>query len=133
MSLKNMTLKDTSPTISVTGGADVLFAEDGVQVQNGVHLMVPADTDFMTRRQATFKNRSPVYDPKTGRTTKAKRTASYVVPRVYNGETVYNTVRCEVEVHPSMTDSEITQMLQVGAQMFIDTDTGSFFLRGSLA
>jgi len=41
MGLKNMSIA-TGATISVTGGTAVVFADDGVTIPNGIHLVVPA-------------------------------------------------------------------------------------------
>jgi hypothetical protein len=131
MSLKNMTLA-TGATVSATGGTSLAFADDGITIANGVHLVVPADTTFATRRQATFKYRPPQLDTKTGKYSKDKKSASYVVPKILaDGSIVFNVVRVEREVHPETTAAEAADMNKIGAQMFTDSDTDAYWSTGS--
>jgi len=132
MGLKNMSLLATA-TVSATGGTAQVFADDGQTIQNGVHLIVPADTDYQTRRQATVKYRPPTLDAKTGAYGKDKKSISYAIPLVLSdGRVVFNTIRIEREVHPSLSAATAAEMCNIGAQLLIDADVTSFWATGSL-
>jgi len=133
MGLKNMSLL-ASATVAASGGTAQVFADDGVTIQNGVHLIVPADTDYQTRRQATVKYRQPTLDAKTGVYGKDKKSISYAVPQVLtSGQVVFNTIRIEREVHPSLAAATCVEMNKIGAQLLSDTDLDSFWATGSLS
>jgi hypothetical protein len=133
MSLKNMTLL-SGATLSATGGTSVAFSDDGVSIQNGLHLVVPADADYQTRRQATVKYRPPTLDPKTGVYGKDKKSISLALPMVLtSGQVVFNTVRIEREVHPSLSAADALDLTKMGAQLMFDTDTDNFWTAGALS
>lgn len=133
MALKTMSLLQGA-TVAASGGTALAFADDGAVVPNGLHVIVPADTDFRTRRNVTFKNRASRYDPNSGSYAKGKRSASYQVPTVLdNGTTVFNMVRIEVEVHPEVEAAQIDGLRTIGAQLLVDSDTDSFWTTGSLS
>jgi len=133
MGLKNMSLL-AGGTVSATGGTAQVFADDGITIQNGVHLVVPADADYQTRRSATAKYRAPVVDPKTGTYTKDKKSISYTVPVVLaSGAVVFNVLRIEREVHPSSTAAAAAELNVIGAQLLSDADCTAFWATGSLS
>lgn len=132
MGLKNMSLL-ASATVSASGGTALVFAEDGVTIQNGVHLVVPADADYQTRRQVTAKYRQPTLDPKTGSYSKDKKSISLSKPTVLSdGRVVFNTIRIEREVHPSLSAAECVELNKLGAQMLSDSDLDNFWASGAL-
>jgi len=134
MGLKNMILKAASTGLSVTGGTDFTFCDDGISIANGVHLVVPADTTYTTRRQCTAKYRPPTLDSTTKKYGKDKKSISFVVPKVLaDGTIAYNTIRVEREVHPESTSAEQLELNRVGAQLCFDTDLDNFWSAGSLA
>jgi len=132
MGLKTMSLTSAA-TISVSGGSALAFADDGTLVSNGLHLIVPADADYKTRRSITVKNRPPSYDAKLIRWSKDKKSVTLVVPQVLaDGSTVFNTLRLEREVHPDLAAATATEMNKLGAQLLTDTDLDAFWSTGSL-
>ena len=132
MGLKNMSLL-ASATVSASGGTALVFAEDGVTIQNGVHLVVPADADYQTRRQVTAKYRQPTLDPKTGSYSKDKKSISLSKPTVLSdGRVVFNTIRIEREVHPSLSAADCVELNKLGAQMLSDSDLDNFWASGAL-
>lgn len=135
MGLKNMSLLEhTGTTISATGGPALVFAEDGVTITNGVHLIVPADMSYTTRRQCTAKVKQPNYDPKTGQYSKDKKSLSFAQPVVLSdGRIVYNTIRVEREVHPGLDAVEAAGLNIIGAQLLCDADTANFWATGALS
>lgn len=132
MGLKTMSLLATA-TVAASGGTALVFADDGVTIQNGLHLIIPADTDYQTRRQVTVKYRQPTLDPKTGAYSKDKKSISLALPIVLSdGRVVFNTMRIEREVHPSLTAAQCLELNKLGAQMLIATDVAAFWATGSL-
>lgn len=133
MALKNMSLL-ASATVAASGGSALVFADNGVTIPNGVQVVVPADTDYQTRRQVTFKYRPPTIDPKTGVYGKDKKSSTYVRPRVLTtGQVVFETIRIEREMHPVATAADCVEMNKIGAQLLVDTDTDAFWATGSNA
>lgn len=133
MALKNMSLLSQG-SINATGGTALVFADDGITVQNGVHLVVPADADYQTRRQLTAKYRPPTLDAKTGVYSKDKKSMVYVQPlTLANGTVVFNTLRIEREVHPATTVSDRDNLNIIGAQLLCDSDAGGFWATGSVS
>lgn len=133
MGLKTMSLL-AGGTVGTTGGAAQVFADDGQTIANGLHLIVPADADYQTRRQATVKFRPPTLDTKTGSYGKDKKSISYAVPLVLtDGRVVFNTIRIEREVHPSMTAAAAAELNVIGAQLLTDSDVTNFWANGSLS
>jgi len=131
MGLKNMSLL-SSATITPSGGTALVFADDGVTIQNGVHLVVPADTDYRTRRSVTAKFRPPVVD-KDGVYTKDKKYLSFNVPQILaSGKIVNNVIRVEREVHPELSAAQCTELNKVAAQLLFDTDVDGFWATGSV-
>ena len=133
MGLKTMSLLAGS-TVSATGGSAQVFADDGVTIQNGLHLIVPADADYQTRRTATVKYRPPTLDPKTGTYSKDKKSISYTYPQVLStGVVVFNVIRIEREVHPSFAAASAAELNVIGAQLLSDSDLTAFWATGSLS
>jgi len=133
MGLKTMSLL-AGATVSASGGTALVMAEDGQTIQNGVHLIVPADADYQTRRQVTAKYRPPTLNSSTGAYGKDKKSISLALPLVLSdGKVVFNTIRIEREVHPSLSASEAEELCKLGAQLLVDSDVTAFWATGSLS
>jgi hypothetical protein len=133
MGLKTMSLS-ASATVTTSGGTALVFAEDGVTIQNGLHLIIPADADYQTRRQATVKYRPPTLDAKTATYSKDKKSISLSKPIVLaDGRVVFNTIRIEREVHPELAAADAVELNKLGAQLLTDADTDAFWATGSLS
>lgn len=133
MGLKNMSLL-AAATMSTSGGSALAFADNGVSIPNGIQVIVPADSDYQTRRVATVKYRPPTVDPKTGVYSKDKKSISLTLPQVLtDGRIVFNTIRVEREVHPSLSAAMAVELNKLAAQLLIDTDTDAFWATGSLS
>jgi len=132
MGLKTMSLL-ASASVAASGGSALAFATDGVSIANGLHLMVPADADYQTRRQVTVKNRPPSFDQKTNVYGKDKKTMSLTQPKVLaDGRISFGVIRIERELHPTYTAAEALELNKLAAQMLIDADTADFWANGSL-
>lgn len=133
MTLKDMSLM-TAGTIGVTGGDALSFTDDGQTIQNGLHLIVPNDSDYRTRRQATVKYRPATVDAKTGVYGKDKKSISYAIPVIIEGgRVVFNTIRVEREVHPIMSATDQRDMNIIAAQLLTATASENFWANGSLS
>lgn len=133
MGLKNMSLL-AGATVSASGGTALVFSDDGVTIQNGVHLVVPADTDYQTRRNVTAKYKPPTLDASTGVYSKDKKSICLAKPIVLsNGKVVFNTIRVEREVHPTLSAAEALELNKLGAQLLSDSDLDAFWSAGSLS
>lgn len=133
MGLKSMSLL-AAATVAASGGSALVFADDGVTIPNGLHLIVPADADYQTRRQVTVKYRQPSLDAKTGAYGKDKKSICLALPVVLaSGQVVFNTVRIEREVHPSLTAAQCLELNKLGAQLLTDVDVDAFWATGSLS
>lgn len=133
MALKNMSLL-AGATVASSGGSALVFADNGVTIPNGIQLVVPGDTDYQTRRTATVKYRPSTVDVKTGSYGKDKKSISLAKPIVLaDGRVVFNTIRIEREMHPSVSAADCLEMNKLAAQMLTDTDTDAFWANGSLS
>lgn len=133
MGLKNMSLLAAS-SVAASGGTALVFADDGVTIQNGLHLIIPADADYQTRRQATVKYKAPTLDVKTGVYGKDKKSISLTLPIVLSdGRVVFNVVRVEREVHPTLSAEDAAELNKLAAQLLVDADTDAFWATGSLS
>jgi len=133
MGLKTMSLL-AGATVAASGGSALAFAEDGQSIANGLHLIVPADADYQTRRQVTIKYRQPSLDAKTGVYGKDKKSICLALPMVLStGQVVFNTIRIEREVHPSLSAANAAELIALGAQLLCDSDVTSFWATGALS
>lgn len=131
-----MGLKTTSllagATVSVTGGTALPFANDGVGINNGLHLIATGDA-FAARRQITAKYRAAVLDPKTGMYGKDKKSVSLSRPvTLADGRVIFETIRIEREMYPLSAAADAVEMNKLGAQLLTDTDVDGFWATGSL-
>lgn len=134
MALKNMSLMSAATGITVVGGTALPFADNGVTIPNGLQCVIPGDVDYQTRRSVTVKFRPPALDSKTNSYGKDKKSICLVQPIVLaNGTVIFNTMRIEREVHPSLTAAQCTELNRLGAQLLTDTDTDAFWATGSLS
>jgi hypothetical protein len=132
MGLKNMSIT-TGGTIAVTGGTAKVFADDGVTIPNGVHLTVPATTDFRLRESATFRYTPPKLQA-DGTYLRGAYTASLTVPKALaSGKYVNNVIRITADIHPESTAAEQVDIRKLAAQLLADSDTDGFWTAGSLS
>jgi hypothetical protein len=133
MSLSNAVVKSGATAMTPTGGSDVTFNPDGTTVANGIHIADVAQTDYRIRRNATIKNKVPTLLA-DGTYSKDKKSISFVAPKILaNGNTVFNLIRIEREVHPESTAAEALDLNMIGAQLLSDADFTNFWSVGSLA
>lgn len=134
MPISGMTVLDGSTAQAApTGGAAVTLSEDGVTIANGKHVADASNADFLTRLNATFRNRPPALQS-DGTWSKCKRSAMIVQPKeLADGSYVFNLVRIEIEYHPESTVTEVATLRYNGSQLLTDPDSDDFIEAGSLA
>lgn len=133
MSIKTSIVKSGVTAMTPTGGSDITLNEDGVSINNGLHVSVTADADYRTRRNLTVKYKLPTY-AQDGEYSKDKKSMVFVQPQILaSGKTVYNLIRIEREVHPECTAADALDLNMIGAQLLTDSDYTAFWSGGSLA
>jgi len=133
MTLKNMSIQTGATGLTVTAGTAKVFADDGVTIQNGVHLTVPATADYRVRESVTAKFRPPTLLV-DGTYTRDKKSVSLNVPQILaSGKIVNNVLRIEREVHPELSAANATDLNRMAAQLLFDSDTDNFWAAGSLS
>jgi hypothetical protein len=133
MPLKSMSLL-TGATITPSGGTAKVFADDGLTVNNGVHLVVPATADYRVRENVTFKYKAPTL-LSDGTYTRDKKEITFVIPMLLaSGAVVFNVFRISREVHPEFSAANATDFNKLASQMLAgDSDTDNFWATGSMA
>ena len=131
MSLIGAILKDAGVN-SVTGGTDVTFRPDGLDIKNGIHLIDVGSTDFVTRMNFTAKYKQPTLNG--AGYSKDKKTITLVAPEVLpDGSVVFDLIRIEREVHPLSASGKAEKLNTLGAQILFDTDFVYFWANGELS
>lgn len=122
MALSSKSL-NTGPTLSSTGGTAVAFTSFGSAL-SGLILGVAADTDQRIRRFIEVNvSRSRVQSGAPNGYTQSRTEIVLKKPKLLaNSKYTTNTLRISLSVDPETTDTERNEMLDMGAQMFIDTD-----------
>lgn len=135
MSVRNASILSGSTYVAPTGGTAFVFADDGVSIQNGVHLTVPATADYTVRESATLKYKPPSLQP-DGTYTRDKKSISYNVPIKLAGDEVRVSncvIRIEREVHPEMSAAQALEINAKACQLLMDADFALFWSAGSLS
>lgn len=134
MPINGATILDFSTAQAApTGGASVTLTEDGTTVPNGKHVADVGNANFLTRLNATFRNRQPTLQS-DGSWSKCKRSAMIVQPKsTSEGKYVFNLVRVEIEYHPETTLAEILALRYNGSQLLTDSSFDDFIVAGSLS
>lgn len=132
MAIIGSTVKVGATSVSPTGGSDATFSLTGLAVSSGINVAIQTDSDFRTRRNASFKSRVP--QVQNGVFSKGKNEVVYVHPLVLaSGLVVFNTIRLQVEVHPELAAASAKDLRLVGAQLLTDSDFEDFWVTGAIA
>lgn len=131
MGVLSTTLKEDATSIAATGGTDLLYTSDGVEIPNGVHLAAKSVADYTVRPSITFKTRNPQLV--NGVYTKGKRWMTFTQPKVKaDGTVAFNVCRIELEVHPESSAAEALDVAYQAAQLLFDSDTADFVATGAI-
>jgi len=132
MSIISSTVKSGASAMTPTGGNDISFSLTGLSVSNGINVAVAADTDFRTRRNASFKSRVPTVA--NGIYSKGKNEVVFVQPLILaSGLVVFNTMRLGLEVHPELPAASAKDLRMVGAQLLTASSFEDYWTTGALA
>lgn len=134
MPLQNASILNGA-TVSASGGTAVTLTTDGQKVNNGIHLINAANTDFRTRQNVSVRTIQPTLGS-TGMWSKGKKQMSLVHPKVLAsgisaGVQEFPYFRLELGDHPEMTQGEIDALRVWAAQLIIDPDFDAFWRTGS--
>lgn len=132
MAIIGSTVKTGSTAASVTGGSDMTFSLTGLNVANGINVAIATDSDYRTRRNASFKSRVP--SVQNGTYSKGKNEIVYVHPLILStGLVVFNTLRLGLELHPEFPAAQALDMRYVGVQLLSSAAYADFWSTGALA
>lgn len=136
MSFTNPTIVSAPTSYTVTGGTAVVFADSGASRQNEKLLIVPADTDFRTRRSILFRSSAAI--PNKGMPngySNEKRTATIHKPIVLaNGKMTVLSASITLSYDVEASVAQRTEMKDLAAQLLVrSSDFDAFWLNGQLA
>ena len=135
MGVTNATLL-VGATNAASGGTSTSFVPNGAPVNGGVQIVDSTNTNAVTRASITCKTiKTAALDTTSGLFVgKVKRQVQLVRPKVTaSGRVVFPLVRIELEFSPENTDTEITALLNEGAQLLFDADFTNFWKIGSVS
>lgn len=131
MGTKSFTIKSGATSMTVVGGTDAAYTENGTNVPNGMQASVAAVADFRIRPFVEFKYRPPIYNSADGTFSKAKTEIKLVHPRLSatTGKIYFDVHRHSFEISPETSGSDALDMRYRSGQMiglatlsaFIDT------------
>lgn len=131
MAIIGSTVKVGATSASITGGSDATFSLTGLNVSSGINVAIQTDTDYRTRRNATFKSRVP--QVQNGVFSKGKCEVVYVHPYLLqSGLVVFNTARLSVETHPELPAASAKDLRLVGAQLLTASAFEDYWVTGAL-
>lgn len=134
MSLTNASIVIAPSSIAATGGSALAFSSSG-QAGNTVTLYVAADTDLRTRRTIDVEVRKPRPNASAPNgLTQARQIATFKKPKVLaNGKITTGTVSVTLAYDVEFTQTEIQELIDVGAQMLCDSDFTNLWKASSLS
>lgn len=130
----SLTIKKDATSVAAAGGTDLVLTPNGLKVDAGIQLADMSVADVRARFTATLKARPAVFLG-GNRYSKWKRTVSSVLPK-YNaitGEMEFLFYRTELEGSVSFTAAEITETVNRGTQIVVDSESAGFIQNGSLS
>lgn len=133
MGIRSLTLQNSSTKagLTMTGNTPVTYAEDGMVIANGVHVICTSDA-LADRRQVTFKSRPATFDAKTSTYAKSKNSISVARPvTLLDGKVSFLTVRVELEAHPEVPEEDVNVLVNHAAELLLGTDYRPFWLYGA--
>lgn len=134
MGIRSLQLGKAAIAATLTPDASssvIHFAEDGVVIPNGLHL-VCTDDAYDVRKQVTFKVRPSTYDARSGSFSKAKQSVSIAIPTVLSdGKISFTTLRIEIEAHPSVEPAVFTELFNYGSELLLDPNYRDFWALGA--
>lgn len=126
MSLSNLSIP-SGASWAPTGGTALAFAPDGRKINDGLSLVVTADTNLATRRSLAMRSTLPALPANANSFAKLGRCyATYRVPFIASDGKLYIQVqKVETAFHPEFT-GKATVITDVGA-LLLDADVVQFW------
>lgn len=124
MALSNAAIVVAPTSIAPTGGTAVTFASNGISGPGELTLVVPADTDFRTRRSIDVKVKpAKVSVSAPNGYTQARISFLFKKPKILaNTKITVNTAKVEFSYDVETTPTEIQELLDIMAQICFDAD-----------
>lgn len=118
--------------ITVTGGTNAVYTDDGLDVKNGIHIVDSTATNFITRPHATFRNR-PATRLSDGTYSKGKRDFNITTPIVLASTAIsFPVFRGTMELHPEMSPAQILELKMMACQAIMDAELNEYYSYGSV-
>lgn len=131
MPIIGMTLKSGATAVTLTGGSDVIYKDDGADVQNGVHVVDTSVATVALRPHSTFKSKPATYT--NGVAVKGKREITHVRPKTLSGGDInYPLFRISFELDPECSAAEMLELKMQAVQHIMDADLNDFFNYGTV-
>lgn len=131
MSIDGISVLKAATGITITGGSASVWESDGAKIDNGIHIVDTSESNFIVRKHATFKSRSPVLA--NGLYSKGKRDVTIVAPKILlDGSVSFPLYRGSFEFHPEMTAAERLELKMLAVQSIMDSETDNFYTFGSV-
>lgn len=132
MPINGATLNEGA-TIAPSGGTAKTYIADGLQVNNGIHVVDTSVTDARVRPGLTAKS-IPARIGANGEWSNDKRELVITRPKVLaNGAQRFPNVRITLTVHPESTQAEIDMLTNLASQALVDADFTNLWRVGTIA
>lgn len=129
--INGITIKTGASGMTVTGGSDRVYADDGLRVTSGLHVTDQSAADLTLSTHATFKNK-PHALQSSGKFSKGIRTFNFTLPIILaDGSISYQTFEGEFGLHPAITVAQLLEMRMVAAQLIIDSELDAYYRYGT--
>lgn len=133
MPIDGISLLSGTTDVTYTGGSALVLNNDGLAVNNGIHVVDLSEDNFFERKHATFKNRAPRTQT-DGTTSKGKRDFNITVPKTLaDGTTVFGVFRGEMELPVEFLEADITELRRLASQCLVDSDLDHYYVVGAIS
>lgn len=124
MSIQNAAVVTAPTSIAPTGGTALSLTGTGISGGTDTSAYVASDTDLRTRRRIDFNISKPrVQNGTPNGYTQAKCQAKFFKPKTLaNGKITVNSVSILMSYDVETSQTEIQELMDVGAQLLFDAD-----------
>jgi hypothetical protein len=119
-------------TTSTTGGTSTPFIEKSID-SKGHKVILDDGSEFIDSATVNFTTKDPVVSSGAPNGYTQQRSAAHVVvpKQLENGKRTTNTVKCEIAFDPETSDTEKQALLEMGAQLLIQSALADFWKKQS--
>lgn len=130
--LTNISLLKGATGHTIVGGVATAHQDDGLDVKSGIHIVDTSEPNFLLRPHGTYKNK-PATLQNTGKFSKGVRSFNYTIPLLEADGTVsYPVFRGSMDLPPTMTVAQISQLRLMASQMILDAEADNYFNYGTI-